>query len=329
MVDATTHLRRARPGVRTPQVDVAFFRGGERKAAFGTALGHDEGTLGAVAQFDHRTEHLGNDIAGLAQYDRVADQHALQLDDVLIVERRLTHDAARDARRLHDGERSRTAGAADRDDDVEQLGVDLLGRVLVGDRPARCAAGRSELVVQREFVDLDHDPVDLVLDVVAVAPVVLDELIRRRRGVGDLEVLARRQSPRGQEGVDPALRRNRRIGPRSDAVHRHSQARQPLVNSVELPFVLALGLLPERAARGVARVREQAVAHLLLVCVERLEIGDVEEHLAPHFDQGGVTCAGKPMRDAADPQHILGDVFAHPTVAARGSRDESAVLVSQ
>ena len=108
------------------------------------------------------------------------------LDDVLVVQGRLAHDAARDARRLHDGERRRAAGASDRDDDVEQLRVDLLGRVLVGDRPARCAAGRAELVVQRELVDLDDDAVDLVLDVVAVLAVVPDERRRRRRrGVGD------------------------------------------------------------------------------------------------------------------------------------------------
>ena len=48
----------------------------------------------------------------------------------------------------------------------------LLGRVLVRDRPARRAAGRAELVVQAELVDLDHDAVDLVLDVVPVLAVV-------------------------------------------------------------------------------------------------------------------------------------------------------------
>ena len=177
MLDAPAHLRGARARVRAAQVDVALLRGGERRSALGAVCGHHERALGAVAQLDDRAEHLGDDVAGLAQHDGVADQHALGLDDVLVVQRRLPHDAARDARRLHDRERRRAPGAPDRDDDVEQLRVDLLGRVLVGDRPARRAARRTELVVQRELVDLDDDAVDLVLDVVAVLAVVLDELV--------------------------------------------------------------------------------------------------------------------------------------------------------
>ena len=79
---------------------------------------------------------------------------------------------AGDLDRLHHAERRDPAGAADVDLDVEQLGVDLLGRVLERDRPARRAAGRAEPALQREVVDLDHDAVDLVLDVVAVLAVV-------------------------------------------------------------------------------------------------------------------------------------------------------------
>jgi hypothetical protein len=91
------------------------------------------------------------------------------------VQRRLPDDRARDAGRGHHGEGRRPAGAADRDDDVEQLRVDLLRRVLVRDRPPRRTTGGAELVVQRELVDLDDDAVDLVLDVVAVLAVVRDE----------------------------------------------------------------------------------------------------------------------------------------------------------
>jgi hypothetical protein len=210
-----------------------------------------------------------------------------------------------------------------------QLGVDLFGRVLVRDRPARRTAGRSELVVQGELVDLDHDPVDLVLDVVAVAPVVLDERVRRRRGLGDLEVLARGESPRRQQRIDLALGRHGWIGPCSDTVHGHAQPRQSLMDGVELLLVLALGLLPERPARRIAGIGEQSVAHLLLIRVEGLEIGDVEEHFTTDFDQRRVRCAGEAMRDAADPTHVLGDILAHPAIAARGGRDESSVLVPQ
>ena len=95
---------------------------------------------------------------------------------------------AGDLRRLHHGERRRAAGAPDRHDDVEQLRVHLLGRVLVRDRPARRAARRAELVVQGELVDLDDDAVDLVLDVVPVLAVVLDEVVGALRGVDDAVV---------------------------------------------------------------------------------------------------------------------------------------------
>ena len=53
-----------------------------------------------------------------------------------------------DLDRLHDRERRHPAGPADVDLDVQQLGGDLLRRVLVGDRPARRPAGRAELPLQ-------------------------------------------------------------------------------------------------------------------------------------------------------------------------------------
>ena len=59
---------------------------------------------------------------------------------------------------------------------------DLLGRVLVGDRPPRRPRGRAEPALQRDLVDLDHDAVDLVLDVVAVLAVVGDVVPHLRRG---------------------------------------------------------------------------------------------------------------------------------------------------
>ena len=52
------------------------------------------------------------------------------------------------------------------------LVVRLLGRVLVGDRPARRPRRGAEPALQRDLVDFDHHAVDFVFDVVAVlAPV--------------------------------------------------------------------------------------------------------------------------------------------------------------
>ena len=109
----------------------------------------------------------------------------------------------------------------------------------------------------------------------------------------------------------------------------HPQPRQPLVHRIELALVLALGLLPQRSARGVARVREQPVAHLLLIGVQRLEVGDIEEDLPAHLDERRMTVAGEPVRDAAQLTHVVGDVLADPSIAARRRRDEPAALVPE
>ena len=85
--------------------------------------------------------------------------------------------------RLHDPERRDPAGAPDVDLDVEEPGVDLLGRVLEGDGPARRARGGAEPSLDGDLVDLDDDAVDLVLDVVPVLAEVLDERVAPRRSV--------------------------------------------------------------------------------------------------------------------------------------------------
>ena len=99
------------------------FAGRQRRAALRAARRHHELALGAVAQVDDRADDLGDDVAGLAQHDRVADQHALAAaprtrcaaSPCSTVEPATTH-------RLHHAERRDPAGAADVDLDVEQLG---------------------------------------------------------------------------------------------------------------------------------------------------------------------------------------------------------------
>ena len=294
VLDPAAHLCGAALRVRTPQVDVARLHRPERCVAFGAVRGHDEGVLGAVSEFDDRPEHLGDDVAGLAQHDRVADEHALRLHDILVVQRGLPHDGARDPHGLHDGERRGPAGAADAHDDVEELRVHLLGRVLVGDRPARRAARRPELVVQCELVDLHDDAVDLVLDGVAVLAGVGHELLDRLHGVEHSEVRARGQPPAGEQLVDLRLRAHGRVRPCADAVDEHAEPSEPIAHQLELGGVLALGLLPQRAARGVARIRELALACRGLLGVQLVERGDGEEHLAANLHDRRMSGAGQP-----------------------------------
>ena len=103
----------------------------------GTLVGITNSRSAPSRSVDHRAEHLGDDVAGLADHHGVADQHALALDLGRVVQRRQPDGGPGDLDRFHVGERGDPAGAADVDPDVEQLGGGLLGRVLVGDRPAR------------------------------------------------------------------------------------------------------------------------------------------------------------------------------------------------
>ena len=120
---------------------------------------------------------------------------------------RLTVDPATKTGSMNANGRDPT-GAPDVDPDVEELGRDLLGRVLVGDRPARCARGGAEPALHGDLVDLDDDAVDLVLDVVAVLAVVVDVGLDALDGVDDAVAVGDRQPP-GRPG-----RRSPRTGAR-------------------------------------------------------------------------------------------------------------------
>ena len=113
---------------------------------------------------------------------RVADQHALALDLARVVQGGHPDRRPRHQDRLHHPERRDPPGPPDVDLDVEQLGGDLLRRVLEGDRPARCPRRRAELVLDLTLVELDHHTVDLVLDPVPVLAEVLDVMPTPRRG---------------------------------------------------------------------------------------------------------------------------------------------------
>ena len=153
---------------------------------------------------------LRDHVAGLAQHDHVADQHALARQLVGVVQGGPVHRGPADQDRLHHRERGDPPGAAHVDLDVEQPGGDLLRRVLVGDRPPGCPAGRAERALQGEPVELDDHAVDLVRRVVPVLAVVLDVLPDAVQVLSDLEQVTDRQPPAAQPLV-PARVGDRRV----------------------------------------------------------------------------------------------------------------------
>ena len=139
--EALGDLRGAQTLVRAAQVDIAFLFLDERSPTGGALRGHHEGTLGAVARVLDGGDDLGDDVAGLAQDDEVADEHALTGDFLCVVQGRARDVRARDQHGFHDAVRGHAARAPHLHPDIEQTRVHLLGRELVGGRPARGARG--------------------------------------------------------------------------------------------------------------------------------------------------------------------------------------------
>ncbi len=110
----------------------------------------------------HDPDDLRDDVAGALDDDGVADADILARDLVLVVQGGALHDDAADGDRLERRDRGQRALPADRDQDVAQHRLRLLGRKFVRERPARRAADHAEPLLQREIVDLVDDAVDVV-----------------------------------------------------------------------------------------------------------------------------------------------------------------------
>ena len=332
--DPLGQLGGARARVGAAQVDVALLGGGEPGPARGARLGHVEAALGAVAGLDHRGDDLGDDVARLAQHDRVPDEHPLAGDLGGVVEGGAGHRGAGHQDRLHDPEGRHPAGAPHLDVDVQQTGVDLLGRVLVGGRPPGHAGGVAELCLQEDRVELEDDAVDLVDEVVAVLGVAGDEGLPLGPAAHDGVVGGHGQAPVLQQAVPlvEQLRQllPRRRGDRPDAVGDEGQG----AGGGDGGVLLAQG--PGGGVAGVGEDLQQRAARGLPLdiggaagLVEVAEGPDGEVDLAAHLQQRRVGVAGQDQRHGGDGPHIAGHVLPRGAVPAGGCPGEHAVLVGQ
>src|SRR6185503_20776137 len=101
--------------------------------------------------------------------------NVLAVDVLLVVERRVGHCDAADMHRLELCPWVEGSGAADPDVDLPERRHRRGGGPLVGARPSRPFVESAEPPLLVEVVDLDHDPVDLVVE---LGPTVLPRAAR-------------------------------------------------------------------------------------------------------------------------------------------------------
>ena len=129
-------------------------------AALGAFLGRRHRSQAARPLVEDDADDLRNDLARLLDDHRVADADVLAADFAQVVERGVLHRRAGDEDRLHVGPRRELARFADLPIDADEFRDGLLGRVFVGDAPAREFAGVAELLLQVDAIDADDDAVD-------------------------------------------------------------------------------------------------------------------------------------------------------------------------
>ncbi len=116
---------------------------------------------------NQRRDHLRNHVARTGDDDLIALADVLAGQILLVVKRRLAdgHAAHLDGLKLR--ERNHVADPTDVPDDPPQCGRGGHRRKLPGDRPARFPPDNAEFAPQGALVDLDDNPVDLVVEPLA------------------------------------------------------------------------------------------------------------------------------------------------------------------
>ena len=227
---------------------------------------------------DDRADDLGDDVAGLLEDDPVADPDVLAPDLVEVVERRPRDGRAGDLGRRQVGDRRQRPRPPDVRHDVLEERLDLLGRELEGDRPARRPADHPEARLLVEPVDLDDDAVGLVRQLVARLAPALGEVDDALDVEPRLVLRVDREAQRGEPLERGRLRRDR-VAVLDQLVEPGRQLPAGGDRRVDLA---------ERARAAVARVGVERQPGLLALLVDPLELGLGHEDLAARLERGGL-----------------------------------------
>ena len=249
------------------------------RAAHRAGLRHREFAFRPGPLLDERAHDLGDHVAGLLQDDAVADADVLAPDLVEVVERRPGDGRTGHLGRREVGDRRERSRPPDVRDDVLDRALDLLGRELVGDRPARRAADHAQSLLLVEAVDLDDDAVGLVRQVVARLAPALGE----GDDALDVEIGLVLRVLRQPEPADPVERVG--LGSQGPVAFLQQLVRpegeQPAGRDGRV-------LLAQRARARVARIGVQRQPGLLALAVDAHELGLRHEDLAANVGGHGL-----------------------------------------
>ena len=229
-------------------------------AAGGAHLRHFIGR--GVFAVAHHGDDLRDDVAGLADDDRVADADILFGNEVLIVQRGAADRGAGKQRRPEHAGRRQNARAAHVDLDVEQRGFFFLRRVFIGDGPLGKLGGGAERFAHGEIVHLDYGAVNVERQRAADLPDAVD-LRQRRVDVGAGRIERHRGEAEGAQIIQRRSVCRERFA--TDLLHvEHKDVQLSCARDAAV-------LLPKGARRRVARILERLFALVFLLRRQREE----------------------------------------------------------
>ena len=297
-----------------------------RVVPHGGALGrHDPLREPLGPQRQDRPDDLGDHVPGLAQDHGVTGSHVLAPDLVGVVQGGVLDRGAGHPGGLHDAVRRHPAGATGVDLDGEQLGVDLLGRVLEGDRPAGARLVEPRRRCSGDVVDLDHDAVDLVADDrVPVLPHVVDEGLAPRRASATTRTWSEVGSPQARIAAYDAD---------WAAGSKPSRAPRPWQTMPSDRVAVTRGSFcrsePAAALRGLANSGLPASAIEALSRSNASAGRKTSPRTSTQRGHRELVGAGQAVRDRVDRLDVGRDVLAGAAVAAGQGAHQPALLVEQ
>src|SRR5690348_7237712 len=139
-----------------------FFVAFDLGSANGALCRHSHllGRIPRVPPLRNGADYLWNDLAGPLDLDPIARPEILLPDEIEIVKGRELHHSSADLYRLEHGEGVERSGASDIHFDRQQLRLGDVRREFARDCVTGLAGDDSELLPERELVDLHHSAID-------------------------------------------------------------------------------------------------------------------------------------------------------------------------